>query len=87
MDRYGQTMKTYASASIWASVRTASGNESNLAGYVQTNATYLFTVRQRSEITEAASLTYNGNDYNIVFVDSPQFQRGYYVVTAERRDD
>jgi SPP1 family predicted phage head-tail adaptor len=84
IDRYGQSIMNNESASVWANVKMLNGNESTVGGLTISSATYQFIMRKRSQITEKSTLIYNGNSYNVVFVDEPF--AGYYKVTAERRN-
>lgn len=83
LDRFGQTTFAYASSSLWSNVKTQSGTEINSNGIIFTNATYIFTIRETANATEKAYITFEGKDYNIVFIDEP-FE-GYLKLTGERR--
>jgi hypothetical protein len=85
IDRYGQSIMTYGSASLWANVKKESGTETNAGGYIYNTATYKFTLRNNTNISEKAIITYNTNDYNLVFIDEEPFD-GYTIIIGERRN-
>ena len=85
IDRYGQSIMTYASQSLWANVKKNSGGETTINGYVYNTATYVFTLRENNNINEKANITYASNKYNIVYVDELVYD-GYIKITGERRN-
>jgi SPP1 family predicted phage head-tail adaptor len=85
VDRYGQSIMTYASQSLFANVKKNSGGETTINGYVYNTATYVFTLRENNNINEKANITYASNKYNIVYVDELVYD-GYVRVTGERRN-
>jgi SPP1 family predicted phage head-tail adaptor len=85
IDRYGQSIMVYASQSLWTNVKKQGGGENNANGYIVNTATYIFTLRENDNITEKGIITYDGNDYNIVYLDENPFN-GYTNATGERRN-
>ena len=85
IDRFGQSIMTYSSASLWTNVKKESGTETSNGGYIYATATYKFTLRNNTNISEKSIITYNSNDYNLVFIDGKPFT-GYTVVIGERRN-
>jgi SPP1 family predicted phage head-tail adaptor len=91
VDRFGQSIITYASQSMWMEVKPSSGAENNVQGYVVNNATYKFVARQNNDsfntyITEKSNIIYKGNTYNIVFIDADEKTPRIAYITAERRN-
>jgi SPP1 family predicted phage head-tail adaptor len=85
IDRYGQSIMYYASQSLWCRIKKDGGGENNNNGYVVNTATYTFTLRENTNITEKAVITYDSNDYNLVYIDEQPF-KGYTIATGERRN-
>lgn len=85
LDKFGQTILTYASQSLWANVKKLNGSETNNGGVIYNTATYVFTLRDNDNITEKTNITYDNNKYNIVYVDQIVYD-GYVKVTGERRN-
>lgn len=85
IDRFGQSIMTYSSSSLWANVKKESGTETSNGGYIYNTATYKFTLRNNTNISEKSVITYDNNDYNLVFVDEEPFD-GYTIVVGERRN-
>ena len=88
LDRYGQTMVAYTTASMWAQVKQNGGSETNLNGYVHSTATYEFVVRRAiinygADMNEKCIINWNNIDYNIVFVE--QIGKLYMRMVGERR--
>lgn len=83
LDRFGQSIMTYATASVWAEVQKQSGNEVNAKGLLISSATYIFTIRSRPNVDEKAVIEYGGKTYNVVFVED--FANDMYQkLTGER---
>lgn len=85
VDFAGVTHTTYATSSIWAQVKMFSGDEIDNGGFITTFTSYGFRVRNNSTITEKCSIIYDGNTYNIKFINS-QDNKGYINLTTERRN-
>ena len=85
IDRFGQSIMSYASQSLWTMVKKESGNETSNGGYIYNNAVYRFTLRSNSNISEKANIIYDGNTYNLVYIDKEVYS-GYTIVTGERRN-
>jgi SPP1 family predicted phage head-tail adaptor len=85
IDKFGQSIMTYASQSLWANVKKQGGGENTTNGYIYNNATYIFTLRSNDNISEKSNITYDGNKYNIVYLDKIVFD-GYTRLTGERRN-
>ena len=91
VDRFGQSIITYSSQSFWANVLPMSGAENNIQGYVVTTATYKCVMRQNlgsftSSINEKSNIVYQGNTYNIVYIDANETTPRIAYITAERRN-
>jgi SPP1 family predicted phage head-tail adaptor len=85
VDRFGQSILAYASQSLWCNVRTVNGGENDANGYIYNSANYEFTLRDNSNITEKATITFDSKDYNIVYIST--YVKGEFVkVTGERRN-
>lgn len=82
LDRFGQTVVTYTTASLWASVKMVSGNENNANGLIVSNTTYTFITRHRDTTSEKCIVTYNSRNYNVVAVE--EFYKGYDKLTTEK---
>ena len=83
LDRFGQTIVQYATASIWANVKKQSGNEVNANGLIVSEASYIFTIRNRTGVDEKAHIKYDDKRYNVVYVDD--FQNEMYLrLTGDR---
>lgn len=80
-------MMTYSTSSMWAQVKQNGGTETNSNGYVHSTANYDFLVRRSiagtTSTNEKCIITWNGIDYNIVFVE--QVGKLYLKMTGERR--
>jgi SPP1 family predicted phage head-tail adaptor len=85
IDRFGQSIMTYNSSSLWANVKKETGTETTNGGYIYNTATYKFILRNNSNISEKSVITYDSNDYNLVFVDKEPF-KGYTTIIGERRN-
>jgi SPP1 family predicted phage head-tail adaptor len=85
VDRFGQSIMNYASQSLFANVKKQGGGENTNNGYIYNTATYIFTLRDNANVTEKANITYDGNKYNVVYVDELVYD-GYVKVTGERRN-
>lgn len=85
IDKFGQSILQYSSSSLWANVKKESGNEISNGGYIYNTATYKFTLRSNSNITEKANIIYDNNNYNLIFIDEEPFD-GYTIVVGERRN-
>ena len=55
-------------AKVWANVRALRGRERVGADRIEAEAGYLFTIRNRSDITEKNIIVWNGRQFNIRFV-------------------
>lgn len=61
----GYTRSESTFKTLWAHVRPRGGREQREHGKVEADATYIFTVRFRSDLTEKDIIRWNGDDYNI----------------------
>lgn len=86
IDRYGQSIMSWTSGSYWASIKQQTGTEVNVRGVIGSNATYIFTVRDNDAINEKCTIDYEGNSYNIVFMEEPDKFVSYLNLTGERRN-
>ena len=86
MDKFGQTMLTYTTASRWTNLKQISGNEINTNGYIHSEAEYEFILRRSNNdysLNEKCIITYNQLDYNVVFVE--QLGKLYMRMLGKRR--
>jgi len=70
-DAFGQVQNNYTSSMVWANVVQQSGAVSANNGYLRSNATYVFTVRNRSTLSEANKIIWLGHKYNVSFIEEP----------------
>jgi SPP1 family predicted phage head-tail adaptor len=84
-DAYGGAAVTWATlATVWAGVRPLSGRERADAAAIEAPAAYRFTIRRRSDVTEAMRIGWNGAQYNIRFIADPGGRGLYMAIDAER---
>lgn len=79
---YDETWSTFAT--VWAKVRPLSGRERTQADAVEAPADYRFTIRRRTDITEAMRVTWGGGTFNIRFIGLTSARELYMDVDAER---
>ena len=75
------TWSTFAEVS--ARVRPLTGTE-RLMGAVEAPATYEFTIRRRTDLTEAMRVVWGGAVFNIRFIAVPPARDLYMTFQAER---
>jgi SPP1 family predicted phage head-tail adaptor len=85
ISRYGETILTTTTASIWAQVKEASGNVSNVNGVITTDVVYDFLVRYRSDITENSELIYNNRTFDVGFIEPMYGRSNYLRIVGKRR--
>jgi SPP1 family predicted phage head-tail adaptor len=84
-DDYGGAAVTWTTlATVWAEVRPMTGRERSDAAAIEAPASYRFTIRRRSDVTEAMRITWNGGTYNIRFIADPGARGLYMTIDAER---
>lgn len=86
LDLYGQNIFSYYTASVWADVETMSGNQDNTSGIIHNTAIYNFTIRNRDDINEDTTITYNGQKYRITFINEFGKTNRYTLIVAQRRN-
>jgi len=70
---------------VWASVRALKGRERIGAGErVEAEAGYLFTIRNRSDISEKNIILWNGRKFNIRFVRDLSDRPLYMEIEADQ---
>ena len=74
------TWTTYCT--MWANVKPAQGNEIVTAGKQQAEASIIFTIRYRTDLTEDMDISYNGLFYNITGIQ--EITRKQYLQVAAR---
>lgn len=82
----GQTLTVSTLAEVWAHVRPATGSERAIFERLDAQATYVFTIRNRPDITIEHNdrIEWDGVDYNIRFPAYPGKREMYFEITAER---
>jgi len=84
-DAYGTLAPTRTLiASVFAEVRPLSGKERNAGDQTEGQANYRFWILQRSDLSEADVLVWNGTDYNLKFIADPGPRERYMYIDAER---
>jgi len=83
-DSYGTIVDTRTKITdAYAMVRPISGSERNAGDQTEGNANYRFHILQRSDLSEANVIVWNGTDYNIRYIaDLPKSR--YIYIDAER---
>jgi len=69
---------------VWGAVRPLSGRERTQADQVEAPANYEFTIRRRSDLTEALRISWAGDLFNIRFIALPDPRSLTMTITAER---
>ena len=68
----------------YAKVRPLSGSERNRSDQTEEAANYRFYIHQRSDVTGADVLVWNGTDYNIRFIADNGPKEPYMYLDAQR---
>lgn len=65
-DSQGGYAETWADfVTVWARVRGSGGREAVVADTIEASAKYAFTIRNRTDMTEADRIKWHGETYNI----------------------
>lgn len=87
-DGLGGRTKTWAAVpsvpNVWAHVRALGGGEGMAEGQQQARTRYLFTVRNRSDISEGNRIVWQSENYNIRRIEREGGRKLYLVIEAER---
>jgi SPP1 family predicted phage head-tail adaptor len=87
-DGGGGTTRTWANLpstpTVWANVKAKGGRESLMEGRVNATFVVVFTIRQRSELTELDRIIWNGEAYNIRGILRQGTRVQYMQIEAER---
>jgi SPP1 family predicted phage head-tail adaptor len=84
-DEGGGRVKTFTEIfEVWGKVKTKSGREYNDNDQVEPLGNYQFVIRWRDDFTEADLIEWNGQDYNIRFIEQMGGRRLYLSINAER---
>lgn len=70
--------------SVWAHARTKGGREVTQYDRVNAEASYLFVIRNRSDILESYRILWDGEPFNIISVKKPKGRSLYLEIDAER---
>lgn len=73
-----------APSSVWAHVQPRGGREGVVADGVKAAQSYLFTIRNRTDITEADRIVWDGYPYNIRRIERQGARAMYLTIEAER---
>ena len=81
----GDVSKTWGTlATVWAAVVHATGREALADDRTTATAQTKFTIRNRSDVTEAMRIVWGGDTYNIRSVNRAGARRMYLDIIAER---
>jgi SPP1 family predicted phage head-tail adaptor len=81
----GDVSKSLADlATVWAAVTHATGREALVDDRTAATAQTKFTIRNRSDVTEAMRITWGGDTYNIRSINRAGARRMYLDIIAER---
>ena len=69
---------------VWANVRAMGGGEVFAENQTQARTRYLFTVRNRTDISETDRIVWRGDNYNIRRIEREGTRKMYLVIEAER---
>lgn len=84
-DSMGGAPETWAElATVWAHVRPMRGDEGYTGDRVDATGTYRFVIRNRTDVSEAARLQWQGETYNIRAVRREGPRPMYLDIDAER---
>lgn len=84
-DSYGGAASAWSAlATVWANVRPISARRVTDNAAPEEPATYRFTIRRRSDVTDTMRVSWNGGIYNIRFVADPGPRSLYMTIDAER---
>jgi SPP1 family predicted phage head-tail adaptor len=69
---------------VWANVRAMGGTEAMQADQQQATTRYLFTVRNRTDISEDDRIVWRSENYNIRRIEREGTRKMYLIIEAER---
>lgn len=79
----GQSTSYSNSSTVWAKVENLSGNESVFGGQVRDTASYKFTIRYLSSISESFRISYNSKIFQITYIkDIDEGRKKYQEISA-----
>jgi SPP1 family predicted phage head-tail adaptor len=79
----GDSISTWVDfATVWASVTNLSGREYFAAMQVQAENTVKFTIRCNKNIDETMRIIFEGNNYNINFIDNIKYGNKFMEIKA-----
>lgn len=78
------TWATITDGDAWALARPKSGREVTEFDRVNAEATYLFVVRNRQDVTDANRILWDGVPYNIRIRKQPKTRALYLEIDGER---
>ena len=73
-----------STATVWANVKAMGGTEAMQADQQQPTTRYLFTVRNRSDLSEADRIVWGGANFNIRRIEREGGRKMYLIIEAER---
>lgn len=71
-------------SSVWAHARPRNGREREQFDRVNAEASYLFVVRNRSDIKEDYRIVWDGELFNIRYISKPKTRALYLEIEGER---
>lgn len=81
----GDVSKSWSTlATVWAAVAPATGREALTDDRTAATGQTKFTIRNRSDVTEAMRITWGGDTYNIRSVNRAGGRRMYLEIFADR---
>lgn len=84
-DDVGGRVKTFVNNfDCWAKVKARSGQEYNDNDQLEADGKYTFVIRWRDDFDETNQIVWNGQAYNIRFIEQMGGRRLYLVISAER---
>ena len=69
---------------VWAHVRAKGGREVTQYDRVNAEASYLFVIRNRSDILESYRILWDGEPFNIITTKKPKGRSFYMEIDGER---
>ena len=77
-----QYKETVEIASLWAKVSNLHGREYFAAAYIQLEKMLVFTTRYKEGLDETMRIRFQGNDYDIQFIDNIKYRNEYLEIKA-----
>ena len=79
----GDSISTWVDfATVWASATNLSGKEYFAAMQVQAENTIKFIIRYNKNVNETMRIIFEGNNYNIVFIDNIKYDNKFMEIKA-----